>query len=205
MLTVKTRATINIVLNGEKFTEIKVTPEQSDVMQMIEIKNNVEISNNNLRLEFRGEGSLLYDIVSDYYLSWDNVLPPTKPILAIEHEYDKTTLSKDDIITSQVKAANKSEMNLQMVIVDLGMPPGFDVIESDLADLVAKKVFQKYHRTPRQIIIYFNNIQATQKIEFSYHLKAKFPLKAKSSYSRIYDYYNQDKMGLAKPVQFEVK
>jgi len=138
-------------------------------------------------------------------VSLNDVLPPAKPILAIEQEYDKTTLSKDDIITSQVKATNKSEMNLQMVIVDLGIPPGFDVIESDFADLMAKKVFQKYNLTPCQIVIYFDNIQATQKIEFTYHLKAKFPLKAKSTYSRIYDYYNQDRMGLAQPVEFEVK
>ncbi len=114
-------------------------------------------------------------------------------------------MSKDDIIVSQVKAINKSDMNLQMVIIDLGIPPGFEVIESDLADLVTKKVFQKYHLTPRQIIIYFDKFPAAQKIEFTYHLKAKFPLKAKSNYSRIYDYYNQDRMGLAKPVVFEVK
>ncbi len=202
--TEKISATINIINNGGKVGEIAVTPEQSDVMHMVEIKDNVELVNNTLRLEIRGKGSLLYDIVSDYYLDWQQVPAPTTPALAIAQDYDKTRLNKDDVVTCTVSAANESNMNFQMVIVDLGIPPGFDVIENDLADLVTKKVFQKYHLTLRQIILYFDKIPASDEIKFVYHIKARFPLRAKTSYSRIYDYYNPDKSGLAKPVEFEV-
>lgn len=205
MMTEKTDAVINIILNGEKISEIKITSDQSDIVRMVELKDNVELNDNTLRLEIRGRGSLLYDIITDYYRTWVTVPGPVKPILTIEQEYDKTTLQKDDVIACRVKASNQSNASLQMVILDLGIPPGFDVIENDLADLVAKKTVQKYHLTPRQIIIYFDNIPAQKSIDLAYHMKAKFPLKAKSGYSQIYDYYNPDRVGLVQPVEFEVK
>jgi len=201
----KTSATVYIVLNGERVESVKITPETSDIMRMIELKEDVELSQNTLRLEMRGKGSLLYDIVSYYYLSWGNVSLPSKPPLAIEHEYDKRKLNKDDIITSNIRITNNSNMNLQMVIVDLGIPPGFDVIETDLANLVSRKIFKKYHVTPRQIIIYYDDISAEQISQFSYQLRAKFPLRAQSGYSRVYDYYNPDVMSHTKPVKIEVE
>ncbi len=204
-MTEKVDARISVILNGEKIHEIHITPEQSDVVRMISLNDNVEIAGNTVRLEIRGKGGLLYDIISDFYRSWDKIALPDKPILAIGQEYDKTSLTKDDIIACQVTASNNTKANLQMIIVDLGIPPGFDIIETDLSDLVAKKVFQKYHLMPRQIIIYFDNIPALKEIKFIFHMKAKFPLRAKSGFSSIYDYYNPDKVGLAKPVEFEVQ
>ncbi len=192
-------AEVNIVLNGIPVSNIKITPENSDVIQMIELKDGVEISGNDVRIEMRGSGSLQYDIVSTYYRSWDHVMPPPKPMLVISHTYNKTQLTTNDIITSGVSIENNSSAAMNMVIVDLGIPPGFDVIESDLRHLVTQGVFQKYQLTPRQIIVYYDNIPSSGISTFTYQLKPRFPMKVQTGHSRVYDYYNPDVSGVSKP------
>mgnify|MGYP001052223472 CR=1 FL=1 len=91
-----------------------------------------------------------------------------------------------------------------MVIVDLGIPPGFEVISTDLDELV-DKIIQKYSLTPRQIIIYFDKVSSAKPIQFAYHMKAKFPLRAKTFTSRVYEYYNPDTGDMVEPLEMVVK
>jgi hypothetical protein len=51
------------------------------------------------------------------------------------------------------------------VIVDLGVPPGFDVNTDDFDNLVKAKTLQKYSWTDRQIIVSLNRVDASQPIE----------------------------------------
>ena len=91
-----------------------------------------------------------------------------------------------------------------MIIVDLGIPPGFQVQSGDLAELVGSKVIDKYKLTGRQIIVYLEKLEPLQVVKFSYRLKAKFPIKAKTPKSTVYEYYNPDNRADAKPIEIEV-
>ena len=92
-----------------------------------------------------------------------------------------------------------------MVIVDLGIPPGFSVDEAALKRLVEKGTIEKYSKTARQITLYFRQIPAQSKITFSYSLKARFPIRAQTPQSTAYLYYNPEAKAVAKPVEIEVK
>jgi hypothetical protein len=54
------------------------------------------------------------------------------------------------------------------------------------------------------VIVYLNNVKKGQTIEFSYRLKAKFPVRAKTPRSVVYDYYSPDVKDVAKPVDITV-
>ncbi len=92
-----------------------------------------------------------------------------------------------------------------MVVVDLGIPPGFTVHSGDLINLVEKKVIQKYSLTGRQIIIYFDKIDTKATVSLKYGLTADFPIKAKTTKSRAYLYYEPEKEAFAKPVKMVVE
>jgi len=91
-----------------------------------------------------------------------------------------------------------------MVIVDLGTPPGFQVLTEDLDELVKKNVFQKYNMTARQVIIYIEELKAGQEIRFDYRMKAKFPIKARAPKSTVYRYYNPEIRAESPPVEMVV-
>jgi uncharacterized protein YfaS (alpha-2-macroglobulin family) len=92
-----------------------------------------------------------------------------------------------------------------MVVVDLGVPPGFEVMTEDLQQLVEKGVIQKYTIAARQIIIYLDRLASRKPLEFSYRLRAKFPIKAAAPASRAYRYYNPEIEGTAHPITIEVQ
>jgi uncharacterized protein YfaS (alpha-2-macroglobulin family) len=99
-------------------------------------------------------------------------------------------------------------------IVDLGLPPGFTVETEDLARLVARfqdvppdyagAKIERFELTGRQIIIYVTDLAGEQPLEFSYRLRAKFPLKAQTPASTAYDYYNPDVAGEKSPTTLTV-
>jgi hypothetical protein len=91
-----------------------------------------------------------------------------------------------------------------MVVVDLGIPPGFTVEAGDLAELVDQNVINKFSITGRQIIVYLEKIGAGQEISFSYRLRARYPIRAQAPASSAYEYYNPDNRAEAKPVEVTV-
>ena len=91
-----------------------------------------------------------------------------------------------------------------MVIVDLGLPPGFTVLAEDLNDLVEKDVMEKYSLTSRQIIVYLREVPADQPIVLGYRLMARFPIKAKAAKSLVYEYYDPSVRDEAAPQEMLV-
>jgi hypothetical protein len=97
-----------------------------------------------------------------------------------------------------------------MIMVDLGIPPGFEPSGEDFAALVDSSRgrdggrLEKYTITARQVILYFDGLSARQRIEFSYKLRAKFPVRAQTFSARVYEYYNPTVEDKTKPVEMTV-
>ena len=54
------------------------------------------------------------------------------------------------------------------------------------------------------MILYFDALAPRQTVEFSFGLKAKFPVRAKTFSSRVYEYYNPGVEDRTKPVEMTV-
>jgi uncharacterized protein YfaS (alpha-2-macroglobulin family) len=157
-----------------------------------------------VRLSFDGEGTTLYQIVGRYYLPWGDDRPGMQEPMTIDVQYDKTQLEKDDLVNVSVRVANNRPATANMVMIDLGIPPGFSVQPEGLQALVENKTIEKYTLTGRQIIIYVRKIDANAALSFSYQLKAKFPIKAKTPTSRVYEYYDPAVEDFAEPVLLQI-
>lgn len=83
----------------------------------------------------------------------------------------------------------------KMVMVDLGIPPGFELLIEDLEDYrtqsAARKTarLEKFSLTPTHAILYFDSIGAGETGTLRYRLRAKYPIHARGFQSRVYQYY----------------
>jgi hypothetical protein len=198
-------ADLTVSINGKEAAKLRITPEDFDVTRQVDLKGMVQPGRNEIAIGFSGKGSALYQIVSIYYVPWQKVPEPPKPALDITVSYDKTRLAQNDTATCSVRVVNNTGKIAEMVIIDLGIPPGFEVMADDLQRMVDKKVFQKFTLAARQIIIYIERIPPKGPLEFSYGLRAKFPIKAKTPQSRVYKYYNPEVAATAKPVEMVIE
>jgi hypothetical protein len=91
-----------------------------------------------------------------------------------------------------------------MVLLDLGVPPGFVVDPTAFERMVEKGRLERFKITARQVILYFGRFRPDQTVKFSYELIAKYPIRAKTPRSIIYEYYTPDNCAVAAPVELEV-
>lgn len=198
-------ATVRVLINGKSKETIRLYEDNADIMYLIDLTKETKEGKNEVTVSIEGKGNPMYEIASRYYIPWKLVMPEKKKdILSIDVDYDKTTLTQDDIVTCSVKIKNNILESANMVIVDLGIPPGFSVETGDLQKLVGKKI-EKYSLTARQIILYIERIDFKHPIELSYRIKAKFPIKAKTPTSKVYKYYEPEVETIAEPIDIEVK
>lgn len=197
-------ARIAIHINGKKAETLRLTKDNADVMRLVDLKEFTKEGTNDVMVELTGRGSCLYEIIAKYYLPWKETVKPPSELLSIDVDFDKTELVQNDMVTCNVKVRNNRPGTAHMVIVDLGIPPGFEVQAGDLAELVGTKI-KKFNITGRQVIVYLEKVEGARPVEFSYTLRAKFPLKAKTVQSKVYEYYNPEIEAIAPPVEIVVK
>ena len=97
-----------------------------------------------------------------------------------------------------------------MVMVDLGIPPGFDLLSEDLQSFQEKTAGQKSGRlekfslTATQAILYFDALAPRQTVTLNFRLRAKYPIRARTFQSRVYEYYDPAVNATARPAPFDV-
>jgi hypothetical protein len=219
--------TVRVSLNGEEADPIQITPENFDVVQLVTFSDNTATGSNVdkpaeagvgetttegvnvIRIEVEGKGNLMYQVTARYYVPWELVPPEEREAMTINVRYDRTDLQVDDSVRVDVMAKLNIEGTAKMVVLDLGIPPGFEVQAEDLSARVQQD-FQKgeeypgatvkrFDLTGRQIIVYLQNLSYGEPISFHYGLRAKYPLRVKTPASTAYDYYNPDQVGVAQP------
>ena len=126
-------ATIVVKMNGRKVDELKIDKQNADVMQQIDLTDGLAGSNE-VEVGVKGEGSFLYEITSAFYIPWKNLPKSPVPPFAIDVKYDRTKLAINDVVNVGVKIKLLKPGKAQMVMIDLGIPPGFSVETPTLDD-----------------------------------------------------------------------
>lgn len=189
-LTQEASGTVRVGINGVEEAPLAITTDNQDVFFQFELGARVDpVGANDVTVAFEGEGTLMYQIVWTHWVP-GQATPPTGP-LEIEVAYDKTTLAVNDLVGVTARVTNVSLAPAPMVIVDLGLPPGFSLVADDLAQAVSDLKIQKFETTDRQIIVYVDAIAAGATLELTYQLQAKYPLKVQCPSSSTTLYYDE--------------
>jgi len=197
--------TLVVRVNGEKVAEWQITPENADIVRTADASRYVREGTNEVTLEFDGTGSLLYQVSARFYLPWEFIPPVPEEPLQVRVSYDRTELQTNETVTCKVRVTNRRPMAAQMVIVDIGIPPGFEVLTDDLTTLVERKVLQKFELTPRQVICYLDRIEGGATIEWQFRMRAKMPVKAKTGRTTAYEYYAPQERSIVAPTMLVAK
>lgn len=194
---------LSVMVNGKSAGGVAITPDNADVVKMIDATSLLKTGENRVELSFGGEGQTMYQVVARHFMPWKKSIQQEEPI-SIEVNYDKTTLKKDDMVTCTARVVNNRKGDFGMVVIDLGIPPGFEVQSGDLAELVGSKTISKFETTGRQVIVYLDRVVMGKPVEISYRLRAKYPVKAQTPASKVYEYYNPAVESVAEPVEVKV-
>lgn len=186
-----TQATVEVLFNGASVATREFDEFNKDVLWSVELTQGLDPQENVVELLYSGTGALSYQVVSTHYLPW-NEAPVEPGPLTIDVSYDATHVAVDDIVTATVTITNNDQGLLGMVLVSLGIPPGFTLVTQDLAALKEAGTISMFEVTGKQIILYFDAISAGEPVVLSYSLVAEYPIKAQTGGSEVHMYYDSE-------------
>jgi hypothetical protein len=202
------RGAVEISLNGKTVEKLTLNADNNDLLHQFALPG-VDAAINRVEIRFAGKSGLAYQVVGRYFMPW-NERPEHEP-LSIDVSYDRTRLTQDDIATATANIRNNLAKAANMVMIDLGIPPGFDLLSEDLQTYQEKSArrksgrLEKFNLTATQAILYFDSIASGDRITLPFRLRAKYPIRARTLLSRVYEYYDPEVSSVARPVQLEVR
>jgi hypothetical protein len=202
---VKGQVPFTVLVNGKEAARGEVTDENSDVMQAFDLKG-VRPGANEVEIRVASETSLMYQIVGRHYQPWKKgpAVTPEKAPLEVTVDYDRTKLATNDLLHVKATVKYNGKTPTYMVMVDLGIAPGFTVDPGDFAEMVGKKQIERFSVTSRTVTLYLGNVRPGDVKTFEYSLRAKFPVRAQTPPSVVYEYYTPSNRAVARPVELTV-
>ncbi len=203
------RGTVELTLNGKPVQKLTLTADNNDLLHQFVFKQIDARGSNSVGLRFSGKGGLAYQVVGRYFLPWTE--KPVGEPLSIDVAYDRTHLAQNDVAAATAIVKNNLTKSANMVMIDLGIPPGFDLLSEDLQSMQEQTAgrkgsrLEKFSLTATQAILYFDSIGAGETVTVHYRLRAKYPIRVRTFASRAYEYYDPAISSVARPVTMEVR
>jgi alpha-2-macroglobulin-like protein len=193
---------LQVDVDDETFTTVKLTEDQSDVMTTVDLGTRATTGDHEVRLTFVGTGQVSYNLVASHNIPWAEVSEPAGP-LGVSISYDKTTLYVNETATATVSVENVAANTTNMVLVTVGIPPGFGVVTEDLDEYVTAGTLSHYETTGKQLNLYLTQLAAAQVERISFRVRATMPVKAADGGAVVYPYYQPDQKTTAASTTLE--
>ena len=144
-----------------------------------------------LRLRAAGDGSVGYQVASKFNLP-DAQLPLPRD-MEITVDYDSEGIEVDDILDARVRMVyTGAKENTGMVIADIGVPTGFSPLRSSLNALIEADTASRVDVAGRSVILYVDTLARGEAVEFSFQMRALYPVRSAGPVSRVYEYYDAE-------------
>ena len=198
---------IAVWINGEKAEEFRINKDNSDVMKQINLTRNLRTGNNRLELRQSPAGELPFQVSAVHWTSRRLNIPTAKPTedLQIDIRYDRTTLAVNDLLKCSASVRNNTGHLLNMAIVDLGIPPGFELDATVFGMMQQNGQIEKFEATENQVILYLRRLSESAPFSFDYSLRAKYPLRVQTPASTVYEYYQPKNRAESHTQELEVR
>jgi hypothetical protein len=160
-------------------------------------------------MQSSADAGLFFQVAGGFHVPWGPAGRPdpaeANEPLQIDVAYDRTNLQVDDTVELTATLRYRGAAAAQMPLVDLGVPPGFEVEAADLNRLVEAHTISRFSITPRQVIVYLEELRPGATVTIRYHLRAKFPVRAQAPASEAYLYYTPEERDGTRPTQLVVE
>jgi hypothetical protein len=196
--------TLSITVDGASVPNVVLTADQSDVMTTVDLKTFATPGPHDVALTFSGTGKISYNLVGSHHLPWADVPAEPPGPLAISVDYDKTQLRVNESVEATATVQNTTSSTQNMVLVTVGVPPGFNVRTEDLDAYTSSGALSHYELTGNQLVLYITELGAGATAAFSYALVATMPIVAADGGAEATLYYEPKKKVVAKAKMIQV-
>ncbi|PIE19245.1 MAG: hypothetical protein CSA66_02640 [Proteobacteria bacterium] len=197
--------TVTVSVGGVAAQTLAVTEENHNVFHQLALGDAVSLADaNEVAVTYEGTGRLMYQLVWSYWQPAEVLAPAQSDVLDIDLSWDKTQLHVTDVATCTATVTNLTSAGLDMVMVDVGVPPGFTVLTDKLEAYKESGAIMRYELPGQQVTFYLDAIAPEATVRLAFDVQANYPVEAQATGSSAYLYYDTEEKAEADPVDFEV-
>lgn len=182
---------LDVLVDGVKASTLSLARDQSDVTTTLDLGSLATTGDHVVSLAFAGTGSPSFHLVAGYNVPWAGASEPPGP-LGIEVAYDRTSLALDETVGATVTVTNREAVVEHMVLVTVGIPPGFAVVTDDFADELAAGTISRFESTGKQLIFYVPTVAPGAPVVVGYRLRATMPVTVEDGGGEVHPYYEPE-------------
>jgi hypothetical protein len=200
-------ATISVLLNGEKFKVIEISPEQIEPV-VVNLTGKLTGANR-LEITSSDNSKVMSQIVQTHYIDWKDAEISNRNVndsraIRLDYKCDKQQAKIMETVTCAVETERIGFKGYGMLLAEIGLPPGADVSRESLqAAMDADWSLSRYDVLPDRIVLYMWSKAGGTKFNFSF--KPRYGINAQTPASIVYDYYNEEAKATIAPLRFAVK
>ena len=208
---------IRVLANGRTAKELTITPDTREALRLVSLRHLVKSGANTVSISANGKG-LFYQVVATHHMPWAHspstrlagkdksatTRDPANAPFGIAVRYSSRRLRAGTRLSCRVTLRNNRPGEVDMVIAEIGIPPGFQLDRSRFKALVKTGRIERYRVSSRHITVYLRRLKAMKSRSFEYHLRALRPATVRTPRSQIYAYYEPAMRALARPVVLQV-
>ena len=146
-----------------------------------------------------------WQMVVNSYRPWPETGSIERTSMRLDVVYDRTELVVNDTVQATATVELLAPGGANMLLVRLGIPPGFSVLREDWQALVANGVISDYELGAHEVRAYLSRVATNQPIAMSYRLQARLPVRVNTPGATAYDYYRPDQRDDTGPVLIIVR
>lgn len=184
---------LDVSVDGVLNQTLALSADQADVMTRIDLSTLATNGSHEIKLDFAGSDKVSYNLVSGYNLPWAAVPEDPPGPLSIAVSYDKDTLYVNDSVTAQVSVLNNEAVTQNMLLITLGIAPGFAVDATSLQPYLDSGAISKFETTGQQLILYVTSLAPKATLSLAYKLRATMPVTAVDGGGEVKLYYQPEK------------
>jgi len=183
--------------------QVNVSARDTDSVRTAVIEPLTGADRLELEVSAQGADGMAYQVVVHYYTQ--AATTEARAPVRIEVDYDRSRLQVGQSVTVRATITNSSARTANMLLADVGTPPGFSIDTAGLEKLRSTGKIDRYTVTGTGVIFYVPALAARRSMTLEYRMTAKIPLKAQAAPTTVYPYYQPEQLSAAAATTFMVR
>lgn len=196
---------VTVRVNGEPVKELTLERGALDVHHLVSLSSHARSGDNIIELEAAKDSDVAYQLVGTHHVPWGSAAAAAAEApISLRVDYGSRRATPGKTLEVRVDARWNLQRDSGMVLIEVGVPPGFDVLTEALEGLVESGVVARYSISASRVVLYLNQLAQGTPVKLGFRLRALLPVRALAPASVAYAYYSPDARFETRPVHVSV-
>ncbi len=172
--------------SGDWSKEVEIDRANADIVQVVNVPVGEDI-----QLVAEGGGEAIVQVVHRFNRPEAQIQPVETFTLDVDYSPDRVRVDEVISVSATVDFVPEADLDVGMVVLDIGIPTGFSPVIDTLETLVNDNAkIWRYDIVERKVVLYLDDLVVNETIEVQFDVKALHPIITQPVTSQVYSYYN---------------